>query len=271
MADLDEIDQALAGAGRSLATRNRYRTYCKVICQWGVKNDLLLQNPFAKFRPEIKKESKAPDLITAEELQLIFRASSPHIQWAIEVMINTGVRPGRSELFALKMSDIDFEKSGLWVKRRKTLDLKPTLLPLRPEFMSKLRALAAAEPNRQFLIEYEGRPVTTLKTAWAQSLRRAGITRRIRLYDLRHWYASTLIAGGADIKAASELMGHSSPMTTLRTYYHLLENQKRQALDHLTIPTLEGFKSSETKSAADKHPGKPSPQIDTKLTKCSKK
>ena len=86
--------------------------------------------------------------------------------------------------------------------------------------------------------EYEGAPVKKLQTAWEAALRRAGITRRLRLYELRHWYASTLLRGGADIKATSELMGHSSPNLTLSTYYHITEGQKRGALDTLKMPDL---------------------------------
>lgn len=255
MANLNEVDESLVAAGCSLATRNRYGAYCKAICQWGVNNDLISENPFLKFRPDIKRENKAPDLITEDELKAIFKSAAPHLQWAIEVMINTGVRPGKTELLALKMQDIDFEKNGIWLRRQKTHEKKASLLPLRPEFMDRLHDLADSEPSRQFLVEYKGNPMGSLKTAWGHALKRAGITRRLRLYDLRHWYASTLLSGGADIKAASELMGHSSPALTLKTYYHLVENQKRQALNHLTIPSLDYSQ----KDTADKHRGKHTP------------
>ena len=238
MTHLAELDEELAALGRSLGTRNRYRTYCKTICQWGVNNEMISVNPFAKFHPDIKREGKAPDLMTESELKAIYAAAPPHLQWAIEVMLNTGVRPGATELFAIKMADIDFARNGLWIGRRKT-NSKQSLLPLRPEFMEKLRDLLNREPKREYLIEYEGRQIGTLKTAWAGALKRAGITRRLRLYDLRHWYASTLLSGGADIKAASELLGHASPNTTLSTYYHLMDRQKRAALAHLSVPCLD--------------------------------
>lgn len=259
MAHLAELDEELSALGRSLGTRNRYRTYCKVICQWGVNNDLISANPFAKFHPDIKREGKAPDLMTESELKAIYTASPPHLQWTIEVMLNTGVRPGPTELFAIKVADIDFARNGVWVKRGKTHS-KASLLPLRPEFMDKIRQLLDREPKRQYLIEYEGRPVGSLKTTWAGALKRAGITRRLRLYDLRHWYASNLLSGGADIKAASELMGHASPNTTLNTYYHLMDRQKRAALDHLSVPDLAiraGCQSAGTDQSTNKPSDKP--------------
>ena len=241
MANLAVVDEALAALGRSMATRNRVRVYCRAVCQWGEDNELIQVNPFRRFRPETKKEGRAPDLITEEELAAIFAAAPEHLKWTLEVMMNTGVRPGPSELFSFKMADVDFKAEGIWLTRRKT-NTPRSLLPLRPEFLAKLQALAEADPGRAWLIEYEGRQVTTIKTTWKNTLRRAGLSRRLRPYDLRHWYATRLLTGGADLKATSELMGHASPRTTLATYYHLLEGQKRAALDHLRVPDLAADK-----------------------------
>ena len=245
MSHLAELDATLTRKGRILATRNRYRAYCKAICQWGLNNDLSANNPFQRFRPEVSKEGKAPDLITEEELKAVYQSAPPHLQWTIEVMMNTGVRPGPTELFALKMSDVDQTLGGIWVTRHKTHDER-ALLPLRPEFLEKIQNLKDAEPQRLYLIEFEGQPIQSLKRSWHSALRRAGITRSLRLYDLRHWYASQLLSSGADLKATSQLLGHASPSTTMNTYYHLLENQKRTALGHLTVPDLSDSGAGET-------------------------
>jgi hypothetical protein len=42
------------------------------------------------------------------------------------------------------------------------------------------------------------------------------------MHALRHYYASALLAGGVDIRALSEYLGHGDPGFTLRTYCHLL-------------------------------------------------
>ncbi len=46
---------------------------------------------------------------------------------------------------------------------------------------------------------------------------------RLRLHDLRHTYASMLIAGGATVVYVSRQMGHGSPVITLGTYSHLFD------------------------------------------------
>ena len=51
----------------------------------------------------------------------------------------------------------------------------------------------------------------------------------MRIHDLRHSAVAILIAQGVNIKAISELLGHSSVALTLQVYGHLLEETKREA------------------------------------------
>ena len=52
----------------------------------------------------------------------------------------------------------------------------------------------------------------------------------IRLHDLRHTHATTLIANGLDYVTVSKRMGHSKPSVTVDIYSHALpENDKRAA------------------------------------------
>ena len=43
----------------------------------------------------------------------------------------------------------------------------------------------------------------------------------MRLHDLRHFYASGLIAAGCDVVTVQRALGHSAASITLRTYAHL--------------------------------------------------
>ena len=72
--------------------------------------------------------------------------------------------------------------------------------------------------------------------AWKGALKRAGITRRIRLYDLRHAFATEAIAGGADIGTVANLMGHSSATMILKHYQYVTDKQKLTAIEALPEP-----------------------------------
>jgi site-specific recombinase XerD len=53
-------------------------------------------------------------------------------------------------------------------------------------------------------------------------------------HQLRHHFASSLLAGGVDIRALTSYLGHHDPGFTLRIYVHLMPgtaDRMRQAVD----------------------------------------
>ncbi|MDR2819420.1 MAG: tyrosine-type recombinase/integrase [Desulfovibrio sp.] len=95
------------------------------------------------------------------------------------------------------------------------------------------------ENGVEYVIHYKGRQVASFKTAWANTLKRAGITRRIRPYDLRHAFATEAIAAGVDVGTTAQIMGHTSPTMLLEHYQHVADKQKRAAVEALPdIPKL---------------------------------
>jgi integrase len=64
---------------------------------------------------------------------------------------------------------------------------------------------------------------------WRPAVERAGLDFDLRMHDLRHAHASWLLAGGADLKAVMERMGHSQIMTT-QQYLHTLPEAQDEAL-----------------------------------------
>ncbi|PNE38980.1 hypothetical protein AOB60_34225 [Streptomyces noursei] len=66
---------------------------------------------------------------------------------------------------------------------------------------------------------------------------RVGRVRRLPhmvTHDLRHFYASALIAGGASVKQVQLVLGHASAVITLRIYAHLWpgeEDRTRSVMD----------------------------------------
>jgi integrase len=249
LSHLIDIEKDMISKGLTLSTRNRIKAMCRAICQWATDNNIIANNPFSKLKLDKIHEGKAPDLITDDELVNIYNNSSEHMKLAIKVMINTGVRPGISELFSIKMSDIDYKNRGIWITRQKTHG-KKSLLPVKDQFLNEIYELHQNDMNRVYLIEYKNKQVKCIKKAWQNALTKAGISRRIRIYDLRHYYASKLFQGGTDMKVASQLMGHSSPNMTLNTYYHLLEYQGHTAVNKMVTPDFSSYGNSTDKNSS---------------------
>jgi integrase len=50
------------------------------------------------------------------------------------------------------------------------------------------------------------------------------------MYDLRHLFATTMLTNNADLAAVSKLMGHSTVKMTADTYYHYMEEKRKELL-----------------------------------------
>jgi integrase len=67
---------------------------------------------------------------------------------------------------------------------------------------------------------------------FARAMKTAGLSGH-RLYDLRHTFATTLLANGAPITYVAAQLGHSKPTTTLAWYAHWLPKNDRGYVDAL--------------------------------------
>ena len=70
------------------------------------------------------------------------------------------------------------------------------------------------------------------RQVWYPAREAAGLA-GLRVHDLRHAHASWLLAGGADLQAVKERLGHASIVTTER-YLHSLPTADETALDALS-------------------------------------
>ena len=75
----------------------------------------------------------------------------------------------------------------------------------------------------------------------------------IKLHDLRHFYASGLIAAGCDVVTVQRSLGHAKATTTLNTYAHLwptAEDRTRKAAESIMSASLGEPTAAPTKLVA---------------------
>ncbi len=205
----------------------------RTVIRWAHEREMLSELPRMKV-PAPNYERTIPP--TPEEAQRIFSAAPEHLKRVIVLGMLLGLRVGSSELLALKWSHVDLIQNLVIIdtsRKNPNAPWREAPIPAAAQDMFKEWAKTDAAIGIEYAISYKGKPVGSIKKAWAASLHRAGITRRIRPYDLRHAFASQLIANGCDVGTVAHLMGHSSPQMVFRHYQHISTLQKREAVNSL--------------------------------------
>ena len=149
---------------------------------------------------------------------------------AVKLMILTGAR--RSEVLNATWDQFDMDR-GVWTKpSHHTKQKRTEHVPLsRPALalLTGMKAEADAEQPHLFPGDKAGQPLGDVKRFWQRMCREAGLE-GVRLHDLRHTYASSLVSGGVSLHIVGRLLGHTQPQTTAR-YAHLDDDALRKATD----------------------------------------
>jgi integrase len=72
---------------------------------------------------------------------------------------------------------------------------------------------------------------SAIKTGFRGACRRAGVD-GVRVHDLRHTFASWLVADGVPLRTVGELLGHKS-LAMVHRYSHLSPDHLRDAVDRI--------------------------------------
>ena len=68
----------------------------------------------------------------------------------------------------------------------------------------------------------------------------AALPEGFRVNDLRHYFASLLIASGADVKVVQRRLRHARAMTTLNTYGHMWPDADESARTAFGVVLADG-------------------------------
>jgi integrase len=189
----------------------------------------LEHNPAAEVEHLRVRRSCDIEVFTPEEVMALVRAAANAQDGAIYLTAAfTGLR--RGELIALRWRDVDFGGSLLRVRASYAAGHLTTpksgkirSVPLAPQVAGALALLGqrsehVADEDLVFPGAHGGYlDGSALRRRYTTALQRAGL-RRLRFHDLRHTFATRVIAK-ADIVRVQEWMGHADIQTT-RKYLH---------------------------------------------------
>jgi integrase/recombinase XerD len=153
----------------------------------------------------------------------------------LEVLYATGLRV--SELVGLSVNDMHLETRMLLARGKGS---KERIVPLGAPAATAVRAyLELARPrllhgrvSKDLFVTPRGGRMTR-QGFWkllGRHARAAGIRRRISPHKLRHSFATHLLAGGADLRAVQEMLGHADISTT-QIYTHVETSHVQRVYD----------------------------------------
>lgn len=219
-----------------------------------IRDKVIAVDPTEGVRlPRQRKREAAMTIPSPDEVAKILGAADERFTAFVAVCAFAGLRLG--EAAALRVSDVDFLRRQLHVRRQvqraaggaveirlpkygseRTVPIPDDLVQLLSLHLSLglrgewLFAGAEEHPPHQNTIGYR----------WRTVLKAAGVS-SYRLHDLRHFYASGLIAAGCDVVTVQRALGHAKASTTLETYSHLwptAEDKTRKAAGSLAAQVL---------------------------------
>ena len=143
----------------------------------------------------------------------------------LEVMYACGLRA--SETIGLELADIDLREGFL---RARGKGSKERLVPLGRQAIAAISAylrggrpkLVGERHEPKLFVNFRGGPLTRqgLYKIVQRHARDAGLAGQMSPHTLRHSFATHLLAGGCDLRAVQEMLGHADIATT-QMYTHL--------------------------------------------------
>ncbi len=88
--------------------------------------------------------------------------------------------------------------------------------------------------RRPACLGVHSKQLTAETRVFQRAVERAGLRLGTSSHDLRHYYASVLLAAGESVIAVAERLGHEDASPVLSTYGHLMadsEDKTRKAID----------------------------------------
>lgn len=213
--------------------------YVAVIClkMWksatntAIKKKLIPENKFNSIDPIKLPKADINHLTSDRIIKLLEIAKKEYCKkyyTMLYLMVGTGMREG--EILALQKEDFNYKERTISVNKQYTHgELKQ-----KPKTDSSIRTVYLfpdlAEAIQEYIKELEGNILfpnmnggyinidNFRRRFWTQLKKKAGITERIRLHDLRGSYIDLILSSGLSAKFAQSQVGHAKIQTTLDIY-----------------------------------------------------
>jgi integrase len=214
-----------------------------------VSDRVLAVNPCVGIKLPKKNRGQVVPL-TPEAVDAMANEVPERFRAIILFAAGTGLRQG--ECFGLTVDRVDFLRKQVRVDQQllgvkeghvvfgppkteasfRTVPMPTVVIEALAEHLARFKP----GPDNVVFTNSQGRPLrrNTFNEMWHRAAGPAGLPPGTTFHDLRHFYASLLIAHGCSVKSVQNRLGHQSAVETLDTYSHLWpdsDDQTREAVD----------------------------------------
>ncbi len=214
-------------------------------------------NPVRKELRPIVKQARIKSYNREETMQLLSTLSKTDLmhQSIISLTLAIGCRLG--EITGLRWRDVDLEngivsirttrqyidkENGILEGKPKTdkserdCDIPPSVVKMLSEYKSEITESLSylgipVTNDTHVFVNFEGKALhPSSPNRWLKEFLLRHKLPKLTFHGLRHTCATLLIAEGMDVAAIAELLGHSTPATTLNYYVHSTTEAKKRVV-----------------------------------------
>jgi len=221
-----------------------------------VSKQLIPKNVAAEVSPPKVKKYRGEVYNLNEIRQLLSAASGTFIELPITLAVMLGLR--RGEVLGMSWNQVNFSNKTVTISQQlsKTskgpiidtpkTDSSDRVIPISDSIIALLKKKKHIQTRNKVLLGQEYKDSNLIVTLddgnylspdyftkkFSQFLKDNKL-KHIRFHDLRHSYATMMLANGQPLNTVAELMGHSSIRVTSDTYGHVLDETKRKASNEI--------------------------------------
>jgi len=236
----------------------------RTVIRAAIMDRVMTSDPSLGVRlPRLRRAQAAMQIPTPEQVGAVLEAAEPWFKPFVALAAFAGLRLG--EVAGVQATDIHFLKRTLQVTRQ--VQNEPGTLVVKPPKHGSERPVYLPDDLVTLLSKHiaeigvhgaegwlmPGLPPNRDSLQWyfQRTRERAGVN-DLKPHGLRHFYASGLIANGADFVTVQRALRHANASTTLQVYSHLwhtAEDRTRAAAADLMRASLGSADSSRTRQA----------------------
>lgn len=262
--DIQSFINTLTDKGYSYSTIKKAYNALNSALKFALERDYIRKNPCIgiKLPKQIQRAKSDIEFFSDEEVKKIVNAAISRYKtgryrykhgYAIIILLNTGMRVG--ELLALKWDNVDFENRQIYVTetRGQIIDRSDSeqkyimadrstktqsscrYIPMNAKTEEALNYFKSLGYNNPYVMANSNNNVISYRNLFrvlSIILAEKNINHGSP-HTLRHTFATRLFRNGVDIKVISELLGHSDISITYNIYTHVIQEQKKKAVDIL--------------------------------------